>query len=110
MKEFYTESDAGSVKIGIAGKFTILIPNGYGDGDVCVLVTEKNEPEAEQAKGEFYTSIEGKEINIYAYDCNGYRGDEVVATLSGRYGVYIDSEDKDGKAVGGLVVFERWGD
>lgn len=110
MKEFYTESDAGAVKIGINGKFTILIPNGYGDGDVCVLVTEKDEPGTEQAKGEFFTSIEGDEINIYAYDCKGYRGDEIVTTLRGRYGIYTDSEEKDGEIIGGLVVFEKWKD
>lgn len=101
MKHYNTEADAGSVKIGINGRFTVLMPNGYGDGDVDVYILEEGEKAPDGAR--FLTSVEGEEINVYAYDCDGYRGGEIVTTLSGRFGVYSkDTGD------GGSVYFELW--
>lgn len=38
MKKLTTISDIGSVKIGIDGQFTLDVPNGYGDGDMAVII------------------------------------------------------------------------
>lgn len=92
-KNFKTVSDAGSVKIG-NGSFSILIPNGYGDGmtDVCVVDDRNENPFADVLK--FLTSVEGK-IDIYSADC----GNSVETGLIGRYGIYYGY---------GFVVFEKW--
>ncbi len=91
-EHYRTASDAGSVKIG-NDKFSILIPNGYGDGmtDVCIVYTKDN-PFSNVLK--FLTSVEGT-IFIYSYDC----GDAVETTLIGRFGIYHGN---------GFVVFEKW--
>lgn len=103
MKTLTTYSDAGSVKVGIAGRFTALIGNGYGDGETLVTILEQNEALPEGAR--FENVIEGEEINIYAYDCSGWQGKEVVETLSGRYGCYSKGENS-----GGAVYFWKWGE
>ena len=91
-----TMSDVGSVKVGIEGKCTILIPNGNGDGTTEVRLVPSRAYIPEGA--EFLTSIEGEEIGIFSYDC----GPEVVKTLSGRFGIYNMHADH------GIVIFEKW--
>ena len=100
MKTFLTESDAGSVKVGILGKFTTHIFNGYGDGETTVIVLDAGEKVPDGARYE--TSVEGDEINIYAYDCCNDSNAEIVTTLSGRYCCY----SKDGWD-SGTVIFEK---
>lgn len=90
-KQFKTESDTGGIKIGNNG-FTIIIPNGYGDGITRVAILEKEE--MNNCTFDFFTSVFGS-INIYDYDC----GNEVECTINGRYGIY---------SKGGFVVFEKW--
>lgn len=92
MKKYYTESDAGSVRIG-NDHFTILIPNGYGDCTTTVHLLEQNE---EQPEAEFFTSFSGENIKIYEYDCGG---DAAVVTISGRFGAYYNNKN---------VYFIRW--
>jgi|GEM_PF-956631 len=92
-KSFHTISDAGSLKIG-NDSFSILIPNGYGDGTMRCAILESGEFNRDAF--EFFTSIEGT-LNIYGYDC----GDDVVKTITGRFGIYHGN---------GFVVLERWGD
>lgn len=101
MKHFVTEADVGSVKVGNT-TFMVLFPNGYGDGDVDVYVLEENESLPEGIR--FFTSFEAKDANIYAYDCDSYRGSEVTYTLNGRYGVYYKGGDDCGS-----VYFQKWG-
>lgn len=92
-KQFKTSSDAGGVKIGNNG-FSVIVPNGRGDGVTRVGILEQEE--FNQNLLHFFTGVEG-EINIYAYDC----GDTIAKTISGRFGVYYGE---------GFVVFEKWGD
>lgn len=92
MKKYYTESDAGSVRVG-NDHFTILIPNGYGDCTTTVHILDQEE---ERPEAEFFTSFRGENIKIYAYDCGG---DAVVATISGRFGAYVKNKN---------VYFIRW--
>lgn len=96
MKEYYTEAEAGSVRIG-NDDFTILIPNGYGDCTTTVHVLDKGEelPKFLTFK-DFFTSFRGENVKIYEYDCGG---DNIVATLSGRFGAYYNDKD---------VYFMRW--
>ena len=89
-KVFKTVSDIGGVKIG-NDKFTVIIPNGYGDGDTRIAIV--NRGEINDNMFNFFTFIEG-DINIYSYDC----GDDVVKTISGKYGVYYWE---------GFVIFEK---
>lgn len=90
-QSFRTESDAGSLKIG-NDSFTVLIPNGFGDGSMSCAIMESGELNRDAF--EFFTSIEGA-FNIYDYDC----GDGIVKSISGRFGIYTGN---------GFVVFERW--
>ena len=90
-RQFKTSSDAGSVKIGNE-TFSVLIPNGRGDGITRVAVVE-DEPEFNSLDMKFFTSVSG-EFSIYDYDC----GDRVVMTLDGRYFVYYYD---------GFVVFAK---
>lgn len=89
-KVFKTMSDIGGVKIG-NDKFTVIIPNGYGDGDTRIAIV--NRGEINDNMFNFFAFIEGN-INIYSYDC----GDDVVRTISGKYGVYYWE---------GFVIFEK---
>ena len=94
-QSFVTSSDMGGVKIGTDG-FSIVMPNGYGDTPRNrVSINERGS--FNSSAFTFWTSISGKEINIYDYDC----GDNIVVTLSGRYGVYYNNR---------VIIFEKWGD
>lgn len=97
MKKYYTAADAGSVRIG-NDQFTILVPNGYGDGATTVHILERDEelPDEELPEARFFTSFSGKDIKIYAYDCGG---DAAVARISGRFGAYVNDKK---------VYFIRW--
>ena len=92
----HTMSDVGSVKVGIEGKCTILIPNGYGDGTTEVRLVPNRDYIPDGAS--FLTTVEGEEIEIFSHDC----GQEVIKTLSGRFGIYNMHADH------GIVIFERW--
>lgn len=94
-RQFKTSSDAGGVKVGTDG-FSMIIPNGYGDGITRVAIVGKNElPQSDILR--FFTSVKGEKINIYSYDC----GEGVSRTMSGRYGIFHGE---------GFVVFEKWED
>lgn len=96
VERLYTASDVGGVKIGIEGKCTICIPNGYGDGPTEVRIVPNRDYIPYGAR--FLTTVEGEEIGIFSYDC----WSEVVKTLSGRFGIYNMHADH------GIVIFERW--
>jgi len=97
MKTLTTLSDAGSVKIG-NDNFSVLIPNGYGDGDTKVIIVSNIDCESFKSF-KFFTSIKGN-INIYNYDCDSpCLESKVIETIKGWYGVYY----KDG-----TVLFEKW--
>lgn len=95
---FTTFSDMGSVKVGVPGACGVCVTNGYGDGDTTVVIAKKPLPDLPDI-GTFVTSVVGKQISIFAFDC----GDTVVRTLSGRYGIY----NIPGKR---CVVFDKWED
>lgn len=101
MLKFYTDSDAGAVKVGIIGQFTINIPNLYGDCTTEVIVLEENEELPDRAK--WVVSVAGEQINIYAYDCGGERGEEIVTTLSGNYRCYNLEKNHNG-----VVIFQKY--
>lgn len=90
-----TSSDAGSVKIGV-DNMSVLVPNGYGDGITRVGIIG-NAREFNDDMMTFFTTISGKDIIIYDYDC----GDVAATTISGRYGIYYYS---------GLVAFVKIGE
>ena len=89
---FKTSSDAGSVKVG-SDAFSVLLPNGHGDGVTRVAVVDRDSWCSNFLT--FFTSIQGDAINIYSYDC----GSSIAKTIEGRYGVYYGD---------GFVVFEKW--
>ena len=89
-----TESDAGGLKVG-SDAFSVIIPNGIGDGTMKFAVVGKGCFNTEMLT--FWSSIRGNSICIYDYDC----GDDAAAEISGRFGVYCGY---------GFVVFEKWGD
>lgn len=87
-----TISDIGGLKIG-NDSFSIVVPNGYGDGDMYYTILGKGCFNPDML--DYFTSIRGTEINIYDYDC----GDEILETISGRFGIYYGY---------GFVVLEKW--
>ena len=90
---YLTTSDAGGVKLG-SDDFSVIIPNGSGDGDTSVKVVPKAKREGSEPDKGFFTVIEGK-FNIYSHDC----GSRVVDTIDGRYGVYSNN---------GTVTLVEW--
>lgn len=95
MKEFETYSDIGSVLVGNK-QFAVALTNGLGDGETLVRVYELGNRVPNGLK--FNTSIDGT-FNIYKYDCSNRNEEDIVATLSGRFGVYYGC---------GSVYFEKW--
>lgn len=87
-----TISDAGGLKIG-NDSFSVIIPNGRGDGTTRYAVIDKDEFWIGGFMN-YFAPVDG-EIRIYDYDC----GNDVAETITGRYGVYTFD---------GIVVFERW--
>ena len=83
-----TDSEAGGLKIG-NNAFSIVIPNGKGDGTTKVSIVEK----FNRNMLEYFTTVEG-DINIYSHDC----GDEVVRTIDGIYSIYYHN---------GIIIFVR---
>lgn len=66
-----TMSDVGSVKVGIEGKCTILIPNGYGDAHYATAYADASD------------AVEN-EWNSYAEDEEGFLG--VISAKNSRGG------------------------
>lgn len=92
-KCFKTVSDVGGVKVGNES-FSFIVSNGQGDGVTRCAIFKKGE--WNNAFLNFETSIQGEDINVYAYDC----GTEIAEKLeAGRYGIYRGY---------GFVVFEKW--
>lgn len=83
VRQFKVISDAGAVRIG-NDTFSVLIPNGYGDGVTRVAFFEKSEFVLEHLMT-YYTSISTSGAYIYDYDCSG---GNPVKTLAGNYAVY----------------------
>lgn len=94
-KRKYAECDAGSLKIGNES-FSILIPNGEGDGTMRYAVYAEGE-EFNDDMLNFFTSVEGEVIDIYGYDCGFSVAEKLPA---GRYGIYQGY---------GFVVIKKWG-
>ena len=91
MKVLYCSSDIGSCLIGNKD-WTFAVPNIGGDGTTKILIFDKNEEKEfleYKKKLNFISSVQGT-FNIYNYDCayhNCY-DEDIIDTLSGRYGVY----------------------
>lgn len=85
MKTFITGSDAGAVKVGNEN-FTILLPNGYGDGLTNVYVLEENEDVCNFTNSaRYFTAIEGN-FNVYDDDC--WKDPTALITLTGWYSIW----------------------
>ena len=110
MKELYCYSDIGSCLIGDKN-WTFAVPNIGGDGRTKIITFNKDGKEfAEYCKNHklnFISSVQGT-FNIYSYDCAFVYfddcaitepNDEVIETLTGRYGVYNSYM---------TVVFVKW--
>lgn len=82
-RQFKTMSDAGSVKIG-NDSFSILIPNGRGDGTTRVAIFEKAEFTLENLMM-FFASFRTSKAFVYNYDCSG---GEPIAEISGNFSVF----------------------
>lgn len=93
-----TFSDVGSIKVGVPGACGVCVTNGYGDGGTTVVIAKKPIPDL-PVIGTFVTSVEGKQIGIFASNC----GDTVAMTISGRYGIYNIPGTR-------CVVFNKWED
>ena len=102
MKELYCYSDIGSCLIGDKN-CTFAVPNIGGDGRTKIIIFNKDGDEfkkySKNHKLNFISSVQGT-FNIYSYDCAfSEPEDEVIATLTGRYGVYNSYM---------TVVFVKW--
>lgn len=102
MKKLYCYSDIGSCLIGDKN-WTFAVPNIGGDGRTKIIIFNKDGDEfkkySKNHKLNFISSVQGT-FNIYSYDCAfSEPEDEVIATLTGRYGVYNSYM---------TVVFVKW--
>ena len=92
MTKLYCDSDIGSCLIGNKD-WTFAVPNIGGDGETTISIFDSDDEEFikyhKQNKLKFISSAQGT-FNIYSYDCafRGCKNEDVIATLSGRYGVY----------------------
>ena len=83
---FTTSCDGGSVKISNEN-FSILIPNGDGDGKAKVGIFNKKGEKFYSGMMEFFTIVEGK-FFIQDYDCS----DDIsssIRELDGKYSIYV---------------------
>ena len=87
-----TLSDIGGVKIGNEN-FSVVIPNGRGDGITRIAVFDKM-PDESIDEMHFWSNTNG-EFYIYGYDC----GDNAILKLSGKYLIYYYD---------GLVAFIKY--
>ena len=91
-RTFKTDADAGAVKVG-NDNFSVLIPNGIGDGTVRVAVFNKDENDVifNPNMMNYIGSVTGKDFYIYDYDCGNTPAtttDGKVVKLNGSYFVY----------------------
>ena len=92
MKKLSCYSDIGSCLIGNKD-WTFAVPNIGGDGTTKILIFDRDNDEFVKYRDEhnlkFISSVQGT-FNIYKYDCAFHSCDDedVIATLTGRYGVY----------------------
>ena len=94
MKKFTYSADGGTIQLGNEN-FLCHYCNDYGDGTFSIYVI--NEGEMSTKRFNFQGSVKGT-FNVYGYDCDT---EEVLTTLTGRYGVYASV---------GTVVLEKWSD
>ena len=80
-KSHKTISDAGALKIG-TDNFSILIPNGRGDGETRYAILNSKEFYASDLMT-YFTMIDGK-FTVYSYDF----GDDIKEYLEGSYHIY----------------------
>ena len=103
MKKLSCMSDIGSVLIGNKD-WTFAVKNIGGDGETNITIFERDDEEFKEYEWEhnlkFYSSVQGT-FNIYNYDCAfpECEDEDVIATLSGRYGVYQGEME---------VAFVKW--
>ena len=103
MKNFKCYSDMGSCLIGNKD-WTFAVPNIGGDGITEITIFDKGDTDfntyRKEHKLEFISSVHGT-FNIYKHDCayHNCADEDVITTLSGRYGVYQGYYE---------VVFVEW--
>lgn len=91
---FTVDSDAAGVMIG-NDSARFIVSNGAGeDGVTTVIIDETKSLEMHDVP--FRTVVSGTTLNIYGSDSST---DEVLATLSGRYGIF---------SAAGVVIVQRW--
>lgn len=93
------ECDAGSIKVGVKG-LSLLISNGVGDG--CFSWEVTTEEPSEKHGWRFETCLQGKNIQIFDYDCSDgipykeeFTGSFMVYTKNGNVKFYRLSEDSN---------------
>jgi hypothetical protein len=95
MKNFETVSDLGSLRIG-NDDFTLLLPNGYGDCENDVTITDTDNIDETELKGfNFMGSLKvenGKDMFIYHSDIDDEYYDKEKLE-SGEYNIYRYTND-----------------
>lgn len=92
MKRLSCYSDIGSCLIGNKD-WIFAVPNIGGDGETKISIFSEDGKEfweyEKKHNLKFISSVQGT-FNIYSYDCAFHecKDEDVIATLSGRYGVY----------------------
>ena len=89
MKEFTCYSDVRSVTVG-SKEFRVDLPNRGGDGTtMCYIFEDEGEfaLNKDHSNSSFVTCVEGT-FNVYNYDCTSGIDEDILITLTGRYGVY----------------------
>lgn len=99
MKKNTYSCDGGCLMFGNAS-FRFNLPNGFGDGRHKVYISNNEDDIPKEAK--WVGTVSGDAINVYNYDCYNTLGElceNILFTLHGKYGVYVDC---------GSVYFLGW--
>lgn len=88
-RQFKTNSDAGSLLVGARPDFSVLIPNGRGDGTTRVAVFDSKEDFLPlESLMRYWTRISGRRIWIWDYDCYDPAVALPAKQLDGCFNVY----------------------
>ena len=102
MRSVNYECDGGSIAIGTVDA-RVQIPNCYGDGVHTLYIYDCGEKVPDDTV--FRGAVEGQNIKVFKYDCytdeECMKGKNIIAELSGRYGIFALPNSGD-------MILQKW--
>lgn len=95
IKWWITQSETGAIKVG-TDAFYVLVQNGFTDGKAHVTHVGIADGPTDTNDYVQVTVVKG---DLFIFN----NGKEILAHLSGRYGVYVQTRGEDAH-----IIFEKW--